>query len=568
MKAKQKFTYEDESKVYLIKLKKRKYWWLLLFLLLLLPLLLLIRFEKDIVFKTVNKADKTILIGTKVDFSYVDRSFIHFKQKKAFYNDTISYSDTTNSEGIVVFKDVSYTLFARLFYSRDYAEVEATNNCFMSDSLMPHFFSLKDKKETILELAESTHTIDFQVIDKDDKQPIPNAKVVIIDGNGNKQEATTDANGTVVFENIAYCSKIEVIGSKNAYKNDTISDLVARLLPVNNERILELEPLKEMITFIVKNLKTKEVIPNAKAKLILENDVVEVTTNTNGVGKGAFKDIRITEKMHIEVSKEFYYDTTTASYAVEKYIKLSEKERTIYLRPQTKSLIFINTDGQNPLVGVTNKITVNGKLIATEMSNNNGIFTVADVFPDDEISIVASKNGYKTNSQKVNKQKVKNLDTQEKRTIPLTKNPPPPPPPPPPADDDEFEGEGGDLRINLQWKTLDDLDLLVKDPCGNKIWALELTHTCRGGVGTLDIDANTNRYSQNLWTKTPQENAFWDEPAKGNYTISVEHCIKQDRDSPDPVKFNITIIYKNKRHDFSGQIREKQTKVVTVFEVD
>ena len=567
MKAKQKFTYEDESKVYLIQLKKRKYWWLLLFLLLLLPLLLLIRFEKDVVFKTINQADKTILTGTQVNFSYIDRSFIHFEQKKVFYNDTISYSDTTNLEGIVVFKDVSYTLYARLFYAKDYAEVEALNDCFMSDSLMPYFFSLKDKKETVLELTERTHTIDFQVIDKDDKQPIPNAIVIITDGNGNKQEANSNANGTVVFENITYCSSIQVIGTKDAYKNDIISDKVARLLPIDNERVLKLEPLKEMITFIVKDLRTKEVIPNAKAKLILESDTLSVTTNTNGVGKGAFKNIRITYKMHIDVSKEFYHDTTTASYIVKNYVKLSEKERIIYLRPKTKSLTFINTDGKNPLVGVNNKITINGKFISNEMSNNNGVFNISDIFPDDEISIVASKNGYRTNSQKVRNQKIKNLDTQEKRTIPLIKNPLPPPPPPP-VDDDEFDGEGGDLRINLQWKTLDDLDLLVTDPCGKIVWALELTQSCGGGVGTLDIDANTNRYSQNLWTKKPQENAFWEEPSKGKYTISVEHCIKQDMDSPDPVKFNITIIYKNKRHDFKGQIREKQKNIVTTFDVD
>ncbi len=563
MKTKENFTYEDESKVYIIKLKRRKYWWLLLFLLLLLPLILLIRFEKDIVFKTVNKADKTILTGTNVNFSYVDRSFIHFKQKKAFFNDTISFSDTTNAEGIVVFKDVSYTFYARLFYSKDYAEVEATNNCFMSDSLMPYFFKLKDKKETVLELAERTISIDFQVIDKDDKQPIPNAKVIIIDDKGNTQEANSDANGTVVFDDVAYCLNIEVVGSKNAYKNDTISDIVARLLSIDNERVLELEPLKEMITFIVKDLRTKEVIPNAKANLILESEILTVTTNTNGVGKGAFKDIRITEKMHIEVSKEFYYDTITSSYIVEKYVKLSENERIIYLRPKNKTLTFINTDGKNPLVGVNNKITINGKFVSNEMSNNNGIFTVANVFPDDEISIVASKSGYRTNSRKVNNQKIKNLDTQEKRTIPLSKNPPPPPPP----SDDEFEGEGGDLRINLQWKTLDDLDLLVTDPCGKIVWALALTQSCNGGVGTLDVDANTNRFSQSLWTKTPQENAFWEEPAKGNYTISVEHCIKQDTDTPDPVRFNITIIYKGKRHDFKGQIREKQKNVITVFEV-
>ena len=121
------------------------------------------------------------------------------------------------------------------------------------------------------------------------------------------------------------------------------------------------------------------------------------------------------------------------------------------------------------------------------------------------------------------------------------------------------------MRNNLQWKTYDDLDLFVTDPCGNTTWALKLTNNCNGGVGTLDIDANTNRFSQNLWTRTPQENAFWEKPSKGKYIIQVEHCIKQDHDRPDPVKFNVTIIYDGKRSDYKGQVREKEKKQVTTF---
>ena len=181
MQKKQSFTYKDESEDYVIKLKKKKYWWLLLFLLLLLPLLLLIRFKKDIVFKTVSQADATVLTRTYVEFSYIDRSFIDFKKKSLFTKTTINFNDTTNSEGIVEFKNVSYSLYARLFHSKDLAEVTATNSCYMGDSINPYFFKLKDKQVTVLELIGRIHDINFKVIDQDDNEVLPDAKVIIKD---------------------------------------------------------------------------------------------------------------------------------------------------------------------------------------------------------------------------------------------------------------------------------------------------------------------------------------------------------------------------------------------------
>ena len=234
------------------------------------------------------------------------------------------------------------------------------------------------------------------------------------------------------------------------------------------------------------------------------------------------------------------------------------------MRPKTQNLTFININGNTgtKLAGVNNKITINGRASGNQMSNTNGIFVIEKIRATDKISIVSSKSGYNTNSSKVRNRKLNELDTQDKRTIPLNKKSPPPPPP-----DDEFKGESGDLRINLQWKTYDDLDLFVTDPCGKTVWALELTQRCAGGVGILDIDANTNRYPQSTWTRKAQENAFWEKPNKGKYIIKVEHCNKQDKKKRDPVKFNVTVIYDGKRSDFKGQIRAKQKNYVTTFEV-
>ena len=359
MKKSADFTFDDESKVHVIQFKKRKYWWLLLFLLLLLPLILLIRFEKDVVFKTINAVDNSVLQGTNVEFSFLDRHFFNFSSTKFLDTDTISLQDITNTEGTVIFKNVSYSLYAKMFHSNDIAQVNATNRCFMGDSLKPKFFDLKDKEETLLKLPERTYDLDFRVIDSDDNQPIPEAKVVVTDNAGNKKEETADANGTVVFNNISYCSSIHIVGSKYGYENDTIAEGVIVLKEDPDERILRLKPVKSMVSFFIKDLYSKQVIPNVKALLIIENDTVRVSTNTNGVGKGAFDDVHVINKMHIEASRVFYHDTVSKTYIVDKFVKLGEKDRTLYMRPKTQNLTFLNIDGNTgtALAGVKNKIS-------------------------------------------------------------------------------------------------------------------------------------------------------------------------------------------------------------------
>jgi len=173
MKKSVQFVQNENTEVYVLQFKKRNYWWLLLFLLLLLPLLLLIRFEKTVIFKTVNAYDGKVLSGTEIKFEFLDRNFFSFKTHSFFTKDTVFRQDTANAEGKAIFAHVSYSLYTRLFHSSDLAEVQAINRCFMGDSLQPRFFDLKNEKETLLKLPERTYNLDFKVIDADDNQVIP-----------------------------------------------------------------------------------------------------------------------------------------------------------------------------------------------------------------------------------------------------------------------------------------------------------------------------------------------------------------------------------------------------------
>lgn len=132
----------------------------------------------------------------------------------------------------------------------------------------------------------------------------------------------------------------------------------------------------------------------------------------------------------------------------------------------------------------------------------------------------------------------------------------------PKKDDKQFQGEGGDLRINLQWYSETDLDIKVTDPCGEEIRYKKRTATCNGGTGKLDVDANVDSAPE--YTMTPQENVFFTNPSKGDYIIKV-HCYEKREDKP-VVDFNVTIIdRKGNRKDFPGKVKQGETVTVTTW---
>jgi hypothetical protein len=283
-------------------------------------------------------------------------------------------------------------------------------------------------------------------------------------------------------------------------------------------------------------------------------------TNTNGVGVGMFDSLRISSTLKFTASKAGYADTTLSGYTVQQFMNLDEEKRTMYLRPLTKSLVFKNVDGTGAaLSGVKNEIYKNGTLIATEYSNNAGEFVVANILDSDKLSIAATKTGYNGNNTKVKNKTLAQLNTQDSRTIPLTKIEQPKPTPPPPNNNkqDDLKGESGDLRINLQWYCRTDLDLHVIDPCGNEIYFSKRKATCNGGTGILDLDANALIGT----TTRPQENIYWLKPSPGTYTIKVV-CFKWRERSQNPISYNISIVDKNGRVDKRGTIAKGQTITV------
>ncbi len=544
-------TTDTDSEV-VITVKRKKFpWWILL---LLLPLILLIPVKRDIRMQFIDQAS--------IPVSLAPASAVYPAVSTFGTKTPTTVSDTTSTEGKMEILEVSEPLWYRLFGGAgDSLFATCGNGCYALNNAGFKYNEFESDEYKQLQLGAVSRDEILKVADADDNQPLPDANIQIIRiTNGGNQESSTTSGVSGEFEitDMPACGSVRIVASREGYHNDTLE---ASLFDISNmseyEKTLHLRPMKGTVKVIVKNLETKTLLADATVRLEVDGSAQTLKTNTNGVGVGTFDSLRVTSSLKFTASKAGYADTTMEGYTVAQFMNLSEDERTMYLRPLTKSLVFINTDGNNVLEGVKNDIYKNGQLIATEYSNSKGEFIVNGIMSTDKISIVASKPGYSTNSTKVKNKTLDDLNTQASRTIPLTKNTPPPPPPPSNNQQDDLKGESGDLRVNLQWYCKTDLDLHVIDPCGNEIFYSKRKATCNGGTGNLDLDANALFGT----TNRPQENCYWLKPTPGTYTIKVV-CFKWREWTQTPISFNISIVDKNGRIDKQGKISAGQTITV------
>lgn len=549
-------TSSENSGDVVLTVKQRKFpWWIFL---LLLPLILLIPVKRDINIQYAQQGSNIAVAKAAASVTYPVTSTFGGKTM-------LTAKDTTDTEGKMVIRDVAEPLWYKLFGGQsDSLYTTCGNGCYSLKNAGYKYrdFPPDDFKTVYLGAVASVETL--KVVDADDDEPLPEANIQLIrtvDGNSTTDNTKSDVAGQFDIADMPLCGSVKVIALKEGYENDTLE---ASLFDISNmtdnEKTLHLKPLKGCVKVIVKNLQTKTLLADATVTLEINGAARTMKTNTNGVGVGMFDSLRISSTLKFTASKAGYADTTLSGYTVQQFMTLDEEKRTMYLRPLTKSLVFKNVDGTGAaLAGVKNEIYKNGTLIATEYSNNKGEFVVANILDTDKLSISATKTGYNGNNTKVKNKTLPQLNTQDSRTIPLTKIEQPKPTPPPPNNNkqDDLKGESGDLRINLQWYTRTDLDLHVIDPCGNEIYFSKRKATCNGGTGILDLDANALIGT----TTRPQENIYWLKPASGTYTVKVV-CFKWREKSQNPISYNISIVDKNGRVDKRGTIAKGQTITV------
>lgn len=546
-------TSTDQDPEHVLVVKDHKFpWWILL---LLLPLVLLIPIKRNVYIELHTMED--LAVGYALtDFACPQ----HWPYKEG---DTLRLSQRTDSTGRVVFRDIRLPLYAVWFMS-DTASVNSEDECHALGGYSDLLKNYPEDRYLVLRMKEKTVTLPFFVADKETREPLPDADVTVLI-KGEEIHLRTDlAGGFQITAPI--CARINITADKEYFYPNTMEGVFKDFIGKGDEeRTIYLTPKKATITIYVKDKKTRQPLPGATVTMNIAGGAQQqqVSTNVNGVALVSFADLRLTETIDFHSKKVNYADTILPPATVEQYSAFDIEQRTMYMRPLTKMLTFIDTDGTNPLPGVKNEIYINGSLKYTEYSNSNGTFNVKDLFATDKISIVASKTNYTTNSTKVKDKVVADLTTQESRTIPLAHNPPPPPPPPTNSD---LQGQNGNFRVNLRWHTIDDLDLHVIDPCGNEIYYADGKRrgNCNGHVGNLDVDANAG----DTRSSSPQENIYWESPSPGLYKIFVVYYSHKAPGSVVPVRFTVTIIDNGQRREFLGMVsRVGEKNIVTLHTI-
>lgn len=126
----------------------------------------------------------------------------------------------------------------------------------------------------------------------------------------------------------------------------------------------------------------------------------------------------------------------------------------------------------------------------------------------------------------------------------------------------QAQPSSGDVQVLLKWDNHNDLDLMVTDPSGAKVWYQNRTVS---SGGQLEIDMNV-RYPD---SKNPLENIFWPTGGapSGSYNVYLVYYKKHEEVSGNPYK--ITVKYGSKSDIFTGEIKnEKEVIHVCSFNLN
>lgn len=123
---------------------------------------------------------------------------------------------------------------------------------------------------------------------------------------------------------------------------------------------------------------------------------------------------------------------------------------------------------------------------------------------------------------------------------------------------DREGGKTGEVQMTLIWNNINDLDLHVVCPSGERIFYQHNRSRCNG---ELDVDMNAGGPDSN----EPVENVYWPEGGapSGEFQVFVHHFANHG--ARDPTKFEVAIKYDGRVRKFSGALRQGQERRVHVF---
>jgi len=405
-----KIKYKEEYDQYDIQLyHRRNYWWLLL---LLLPLLLLIQCKKDISVTCLEPDSGAPIVDQPVSMSY--QAHFLWKDGRFFATDSISMTQSTDSTGQTVFRDLPCSIFSYIFYCRSQVSFTAQSECHAAVDERHNFHFTR---HVDLMMEPRREDLYVKLLDLETGDPLPDGTLIyryIELGEQHTDSAHADAAGVAMLPQMRYCSVVDLLGRCHGYADTTRTNVPCQdLLAPNDSTALRLRPIKERFTFFVKNKETRQPIPDAKCIVTLTHpqgskQQREVHTSIDGKGIAVYDDAFILAAITIHASKIHYKDgdldpnpQTGNPWTVEEFIPQDDDTRTVWLEPEPYQQEFINVDsitGQ-PIPGVHNEIRItnpDGSVETfVEISNRNGVFPVT-AKEDAKIEIVSTLSpGYK-----------------------------------------------------------------------------------------------------------------------------------------------------------------------------
>ena len=517
------FVADDKNQEYVLVVKdKKKFpWWILLFL---LPLLLLIPIKRSVHVQILDNLGAPAA-QQNCGFHYLDVSTFGAKTP-------VDLSLTTDNAAKFDVDGISQPLWYVLFGGAvDSAFVNAEKEC-QSVHFGDKFKNYPEDDYRIVKMNGGFVNKTVKVIDADTKEALPDAEVKFLD-----QVLKTDNQGLASVQ-LDLCNEVTITASKKGYVSGNFQGKVANI----TDDVITIPLSKISYDKVVKviDAETQKPIPGAKVKF----NGKDYTTDNNGQVKIKIND---GDAINLEASKAGYITETVKT-------SVDEVGETIVIPlkkdVETKTVKVIDADTKKPLPGAV--VKHNGKNYTADA---NGIVTIT-IPKNSNVNLEASKEGY--NNAVVNR-KV----SEPSLEVPLKKK----------QQDNisDLKGKTGELKINIQWYCHADLDLQVKDPCGNTLSVEKNRTSCRGGNGTFDLDANTTYTDRNgnympngqHHVNNPQENAYWSKATKGVYTIRVVRYHSHDVSRTAPVKFNVTVVDLGVRHEFPGTIQSQRDSIYT-----
>lgn len=394
-----KVRYKENFDQYTLQLSHiHRPWWLLW---LLLMFLLFIRCSKDITVICMEQHTNVPIENLSVTMEY--KTHCLWSNNSFFSTDSIQLTQNTNPEGKTTFKDLPCSVFSYVFYCLSKVSFTVESDCYANVNEKYNFHYTRNAELRMLPRREDLHV---KLLDKETGDVLPDG-ILIYKYIEQKEEKTDSAHanaaGVATLPRMRYCSIVkELKGTCYGYADIVRVDIPCQdIVNVDDSTTLRLRPIKKRFTFFVKNKETKQPIPDALCNVSLTHPGNSkkvanrlIKTSIDGKGIAVYDNAFVLSAIAITASKTHYKDgwLKGGPWTVENFKVYDDNIRTIWLEPEPYLQEFINVDSiaGKPIPGVKNVIKIKEMVIATEISNSNGVFPIS-AKEDARIEIISTK---------------------------------------------------------------------------------------------------------------------------------------------------------------------------------